>query len=162
MTNLRPLAGPAMMLVMVGGYLVYHLTSKEEAPPSDFTELEFAGADFGHTGSCYSLGTVLFANRAFSGAVRTWTSPREDAWTLSLDDVVQGHAGPQSIFQKFTFEKHGELVRLVSVEASKGSSTDLKINIDNLIGDPIALRSTTVERCQQEGATGYLFVPPRR
>ena len=34
---MRSLAGPAMLLVMVGGYLVYHLSSKETAPPRDFT-----------------------------------------------------------------------------------------------------------------------------
>ena len=104
---MRALAGPAMLLVMVGGYLIYHLSSKEDAPSREFTNLEFAGADEDHTGSCYSLDTVLFASRAFNKAARTWTSPREDTWTLTLDDVVQGYAGPQSIFQKFTFEKQG-------------------------------------------------------
>lgn len=159
---MRALAGPAMLLVMVGGYLVYHLTSKEDAPPREFTELEFAGADADHTGSCYSLDTVLFAHRAHSKAVRTWTSPREDAWMLTLDDVLQGYAGPQSIFQKFTFEKHGNQVRLVTVEASEKISTDLATNIDDLVEGPGDFASTPVERCQQEGATGYKFRPPRR
>ena len=82
---MRALAGPAMMLVIAGGYLVYHLSSKEDAPSRDFTELEFAGADYQHTGSCYSLRTVLNTNRFFSDATRSWSSPREDAWTLALD-----------------------------------------------------------------------------
>jgi len=47
---MRALAGPAMMLVIAGGYLVYHLSSKEDAPSRDFTELEFAGDDYKHTG----------------------------------------------------------------------------------------------------------------
>jgi len=70
---MRALAGPAMLLVMAGGYLVYHLSSKEDAPSRDFTELEFAGADYQQTGSCYSLSTVLVTNRFFSGAARSWS-----------------------------------------------------------------------------------------
>jgi hypothetical protein len=159
---MRALAGPAMLLVMAGGYLVYHLSSKEVGPSRDFTELEFAGADDEHTGSCYSLRTVLVTNRAFSGAARTWTSPREDAWTLALDNIVQGYGGPTQVSQKFTFEKHGDQVRLASVEASEHLPTDLKLNIDALLEKPAALRSIPIERCQKAGATGYLFAGPRR
>jgi len=159
---MRSLAGPAFLLVMFGGYAIYHLTSKEEGPSRKFTELEFAGADADHTGSCYSLDTVLFAQRAFSKATRTWTSPREDAWTLTLDEVVEGHAGPQSIFRKYTFEKHGDQVRLVSMEATEKVSIDLTTNIDELVDGPDDLDSTPVERCRAEGAKGYKFRPSRR
>jgi hypothetical protein len=159
---MRALAGPAMILVMAGVYLIHHLTSKEDAPSREFTELEFAGADYQHTGSCYSLSTVLVVNRFFSGAVRSWSSPREDAWTLALDSIVQGNGGPTQISRKFTFEKDGDQVRLASVEASEKLPTDLKTNVDVLLESPRALRSTPVERCQKEGATGYLFVAPRR
>jgi len=159
---MRPYAGPAMVLVIAVGFLIHRLTSKEAAPPRDFTELEFAGADEAHTGSCYSLRTVLNTNRMFSGAVRTWTSPREDAWTLALDNVVQADGGPMQFSQKFDFEKHGDQVRLVSVEASEKLPTDLKVNIDALLERPRTIPSTPIERCQKEGATGYLFVAPRR
>ena len=159
---MRALAGPAMMLVIAGGYLVYHLSSKEDAPSRDFTELEFAGADYQHTGSCYSLRTVLNTNRFFSDATRSWSSPREDAWTLALDSIVQGNGGPTQISQKFTFEKDGNQVHLASVEASERLPTDLKTNVDALLESPRALRSTPIERCQKEDATGYLFVAPRR
>jgi len=159
---MRPLAGPAMLLVIAGAFLVHRLTSKEEAPSRDFTELEFAGADEAHTGSCYSLSTVVIANRAYSKAVRTWSSPRKDAWTLALDDIVQGPAGPIQLSQKFTFEKHGDQARLVSVEASENLPTDLKLNIDELLEKPRSMQSTPIERCLQPGATGYLFVAPRR
>ena len=159
---MRPLAGPAMLLVIAAGYLIHHLSSKEDAPPGDFIGLEFAGADEEHTGSCYALRTVLVANRRFSGAVRTWTTPRENAWTLALDSIVQGYGGPAQISQKFTFEKAGTQVRLVSVETSEGLPTDLKHNIDVLLDGPRELRSTPIERCQQEGTTGYLFERPRR
>ena len=71
---MRALAGPAMLLVMVGGFAIYRGMAKDDAPSRDFLELEFAGADAGHTGSCYSLSTVLIANGVFGGAARTWTA----------------------------------------------------------------------------------------
>lgn len=144
---MRPLAGPAMMLVMVVGFLAYRLASKEEAPPRDFLELEFAGADADHTGSCYSLSTVLIANRPDGDGARTWTPEGDDAWTLLLEDVVQANGSPVRMFQKFKFEKHGDLVRLVRVETSGNLESDLKRNIDELVAMPKARHSTPVDRC---------------
>ena len=158
---MRALAGPAMMLVMVVGFVVYRASSKEEAPSREFLELEFAGADTDFTGSCYSLSTVLIANHPFGGEARTWTPTGEDAWTLLLEDVVQSNGGPSHVYQKFDFEKHDETVRLVAVETSKGLDSDLKRNIDELVTVPKARRSTPVDRCLEPGATGYLFVPKR-
>jgi hypothetical protein len=157
---MRPLAGPAMMLVLVGGYLVFRLTSADDAPSRDFTALEFAGADADHTGSCYSLDTVLITNRE-GDALRTWTSPRDDVWTLKVENVVNGNGGPKRIFQEFTFEKDGEKVRLTSVNASGGYTVDVEQNIDELLGGPKARHSTPIDRCLEPGATGYLFKPRR-
>jgi len=159
---MRALAGPAMLLVIYGGFMIHRMATKEDAPSREFTELEFAGADDDYTGACYSLSTILVSNRAYSRATRTWTSPKEGAWTLTLDDVVDGYGGPVRVFQKFTFEKYGDQVRLVWVEASEHLSTDLKHNIDELLEAPRSLRSTPIERCQKEGAKGYLYVPPKR
>lgn len=158
---MRALAGPAMLLVIVGGFAISRMTSTEDAPTREFTELEFAGADDDHSGSCYSLSTVLIANRTNNNASRTWTKPRDDAWTLTLDAVVQGHGGPVRWFQEFTFEKHAEQVRLVHVEASENLDSGLKHNIDELLEAPKTLRSTPVDRCLAPGATGYRFVPRR-
>jgi hypothetical protein len=158
---MRALAGPAMMLVMTIGFVAYRMSSKEEAPSRDFLELEFAGADAEHTGSCYSLSTVLIANRFGGGEARTWTTTREEEWTLLLDDVVQGNGGPVRDYQKFTFEKHGALVRLVAVETSPNRDSDLHRNIDELVDGPKALGSTPVDRCLDPSATGYRFVPRR-
>jgi len=151
---MRALAGPAMLLVIVGGFLTVRFMSREEGPSRDFTELEFAD-------SCYSLSTVLISNRFLSGASRTWNAPRDDAWTLKLDDIVQGPGGPTRIYQKFTFEKDGAQVRLVSMEASEGLDTDLAHNLDTLLEVPNERHSTPVDRCQEPGATGYHFVPRR-
>jgi hypothetical protein len=158
---MRATAGPATLLVIVVGFLLFRLTSDEESPSLEFTDLEFAGADADHTGTCYSLSTVLIANRPYSSATRTWTKPRDDAWTLLLEDVVRADGGPVRVFQKFTFEKFGDQVRLVSMEASEKLRTDLKWNIDALLEAPHRIRSTPVERCLAPDATGYLFAPKR-
>jgi hypothetical protein len=158
---MRALAGPVMLLVMVGGYLVHRSLSAEEAPSRAFTELEFAGADDDHTGSCYSLSTVLIANRAYSTASRVWTRLRDGKWTLMLEDVAQGYGGPVRVFQKFTFEKNGEQVRLVDVEAAKGMKTGIRDNVDELLELPNARHSTPMDRCLAPGAAGYRFVPRR-
>jgi len=151
---MRALAGPAMLLVIVGGFLTVRFMSREEGPSRDFTELEFAN-------SCYSLSTVLIANRFLSGAARTWTAPRDDAWTLKLDDIVQGNGGPIRMYQKFTFQKYDTQVRLVAMEASEGLETGLTHNVNALLQVPNERHSTPVERCQEPGATGYHFKPRR-
>lgn len=158
---MRPLAGPAMMLVLVGGFLVYRLVGSDDAPSKDFTALEFAGADDDHTGTCYSFDTVLFTNRVGSSAVRTWKSPRDDVWVLLVDDVIQGNGGPVRDFQKYTFEKVDEKVRLTAVEASKGHVQTVDDNIDELIGTALARGATPIDRCLEPGATGYNFKPQR-
>ncbi|MEO8017325.1 MAG: hypothetical protein ABI769_05900 [Pseudomonadota bacterium] len=150
-----------MMLVLVGGFAAHRYLSRHDAPSRDFTELELAGADDDQTGSCYSLGTVLIANRTNDGGARTWTKSDDGAWTLLVDDVVQSYGGPVRVYQKFTFAKFGEQVRLVSVDGSKGANMTIKYNVDELLGSPNSLRSTPVDRCLQPGATGYHFVPRR-
>ena len=156
---MRALAGPAMLLVMVGGFAIYRSVAQEAAPSRDFVELEFAGADADHTGSCYSLSTVLIANGVFGGATRTWTVAGKDAWTLGLETVTQGYGGPVHEFQNFTFEKTGKQVRLKSVEASKGRPTDVDKNVDMLLEAPNERHSTPVDRCRESGASGYQYKP---
>jgi hypothetical protein len=104
---------------------------------------------------------VLIANRMTGGTARTWTKPRDGAWSLMLDAVAQGNGGPVRIFQKFTFEKAGEQVQLVDVEAAEGMKTGIKENVDELLEMPNARHSTPVDRCLTPGAAGYQFVPRR-
>jgi hypothetical protein len=156
---MRALAGPAMLLVIVGGIAIYRGASKEDAPSRDFLELEFAGADADQSGSCYSLSTVLIANGVFGAATRTWKAAGKDRWNLGLEAVSQGYNGPVHDFQNFTFEKSGKQVRLTAVDASKGRPTDVGKNIDLLLDAPNARRSTPVERCAEAGASGYRYKP---
>jgi hypothetical protein len=154
---MRALAGPAMLLVMVGGFAIYRSSHKEVAPSREFVELELAGADAAHTGSCYSLSTVLIANGVFGSATRTWTAAGDDGWTLGLEAITQASNGPVHEFQNYTFGKHGRQVWLTSVDASKGRTTDIGKNVDELLEAPNARRSTPVDRCLPPGSTGYHF-----
>jgi hypothetical protein len=157
---MKALAGPAMLLLITAGFLISRGCSDEESPSREFADLELAGADEAHTGSCYALSTVLVANGIFGNTARTWSSPRENAWTLGLENVEQGSNGPIHVFQKYTFEQVGEQVRLVDVDVSEGRPDDLKENLDWLLRPPNARESTPVERCSQPGADKY--EPPRR
>ena len=156
---MRALAGPAMLLVLIGGYGAYRCSAAPATPPRAFLDLELAGADPDHTGSCYSLSTVVVANLAFSSVMATWQAAGEEAWTLSLEDVSQGIGGPTHVYQRFTFRENAEQVRLIAVAASEGQSTEVGANIDALLAAPNERRSTTVERCLEAGATGYRFKP---
>jgi hypothetical protein len=161
---MRALAGPAMLLVMVGGFATYKFMGKEATPSRAFTDLELAAGDADHTGTCYALSTVLVANGVFGNAVRSWSAPEkknDDKWMLTVESVHQDYRGPVAQFQKFTFVRGGDQVRLDSVDASKGLPTGVAANIDRLLEAPHGLKSTPVDRCLKDGATGYQFPPPK-
>jgi hypothetical protein len=157
---MKSVAGPAMLLVIFGGFAVHQLTGRGDTPARDFTGLELAAADPAHTGTCYALDTVLLASTFGTNAVSTWTRPDaddDDRWTLRLENVQQGPNGPAHVFQEFSFRRIEDMIRLVNVEASGGISEDLRHNIDALLQGPHTMNSTPVERCQVSGATGYQF-----
>jgi hypothetical protein len=156
---MKAIAGPAMLLLIAAVFLINRGCSDEQSPSREFADLELAGADEENTGSCYALSTVLVANGIFGNAARTWTAPREKAWTLALENVEEGPNGPIHVYQKYTFEQVGDQVHLVSVDASEGRSTDLEENLDWLLRAPNGRKSTPVERCEQPGADKY--EPPR-
>ena len=159
---MRALAGPAMLLVIVGGFALNRACSDPKSPPRSFLDAELAAPvnDDGHAGTCYSLSTVIIANTAYSTAAISWKRVDGDAWELSIEEVVQGSFGPQAISRRFTFEKRDDLVHLVRVAGSEGHDTDVTRNLDVLVRAPNG-RSTPVDRCLQPGATGYLFRPRR-
>ncbi len=159
---MKGIAGVVMMLVVAVGMYAYRASSDGDTPPRPFMDLEFAGADDGHTGSCYALSTVLIANGWWGNVPRHWESKRENVWTFVVEDVQQGYNGPVHVFQKLTFEKFGETARLVLVDASKGIDIDVGATVDRLLQDPNARHSTPVDRCRTAGATGYRFVSDRR
>ncbi|MBC8027306.1 MAG: hypothetical protein H7Y89_15035 [Steroidobacteraceae bacterium] len=159
---MKGIAGPVMILVVLLGFFIYRASSGPDTPARSFTNLELAGADEDHTGSCYALSTVLIANGWWGDVPRHWESKRENVWIFVVEDVQQGFNGPVHVFQKFTFEKFGKTARLVWVEGSKGMDTDVDKTIDRLLQDPNARHSTPVDRCLEPGATGYRFVGDKR
>jgi hypothetical protein len=152
---MRALAGPALLLVVVGGFGLYRYTAAPKSPPREFLDLEFAGAD--DTGSCYSLSTVIVANMIFNSSLMEWRPDGEDTWILSLEDVQNDGGGPSHVFQHYTFRADDDLAHLVYIEASKGQDTDVVTNIDSLLEAPNGRRSTPMDRCREEGAEGYHF-----
>lgn len=159
---MRAIAGPVMLLVMVGGIGLHRALAQPDQPPRSFLELELAAADPERTGTCYSLSTVLIANVAFNPAVREWKPAGDDAWTLTLEDVQRTSAGPLHAFQSFTFEKRDGRIELTDVDATEGINTDVRANLDALLTAPNERGSTPVERCFEPGATGHLFEPKLR
>ena len=154
-----------MLLVIAGGIFIYKAASRDEAPSRACTELELAADDPDHTGTCYSLSTVLIANGVFGNVTRTWSMPdahNENRWTLRVENVRQAPNGPVREFQDFTFEKVGEQAHLVSVDASAGYPTAVAENIDRLLAAPHARRSTPVDRCRNDGGGGYQFTPMKQ
>ena len=99
---MRALAGPAMLLVIVGGFFAHRMLSKPEGPPREFLDRELAGADVQRTGTCYSLSTVVIANTMFSSAMLGWTAAGDDAWILAIEDV-QHDGAPVHVYQRFRF-----------------------------------------------------------
>jgi hypothetical protein len=161
---MRALAGPAMLAVIVGGFALHRALSAPDAPSRSFLDREVAAppnADPDEdAGTCYALSTVIIANTMFSSATLDWKPAHENAWTLSIEEVVQDGRGPRREFQRLTFEAHGDLVRLVDVEASEGRESDLTTTLDALLA-PANERSTPVDRCLEPGAVGYRFRPRR-
>lgn len=154
---MRALAGPAMLLVVVGGFALYRMSAKPAAPPRHFLDLELAGADADHTGSCYSVSTVIIAYTAFTDTQLQWTAADDDSWKLSIENVLNGPRGPEHWFQHLTFREQAGQARLVSVDVSKGQETSVNAHIDALLEAPRQRHSTPVDRCLEPGALGYRF-----
>lgn len=154
---MRAIAGPAMLLVIVVAFTGYKLMHKATEPSRKFTDLELASPSPGEPGSCYALGTVLVANGLFGQTPRTWKSAGDDAWTLNIERVIQDYNGPKRDYYTWTFEKHGNEVRMSKVEASAGHPQTVDKSLEELLAAPNARHSTPVERCTDPAATGYLF-----
>ena len=96
---MRALAGPAMLLVIVGGFALHRAFSSPDAPSRDFLDRELAAPDNDDdfAGTCFALSTVIIANTAFSPAQISWQPAGEDSWTLSLEDIVHDARGPVNV-----------------------------------------------------------------
>jgi hypothetical protein len=152
---MRALAGPAVLLTMVVGFMAYRAFAKEDAPSREFTDLELSLP--GEEGSCYSLSTTFIANGVFGKLPRTWKKVGEKEWQLTVERVIQGYNGPTREFTTWTFGAHGKAVELKKVEASQGLPQEPAASLAQLLSAPNAMHSTPVDRCLETGATGFLY-----
>ena len=152
---MKALAGPALAVTLALGYVALRGGTKDDAPPREFTDLELSLP--GEQGSCYSLSTAFIANGIYGKTPRTWEKADHGAWRLTVERVTQAFNGPTREFNTWTFEKHGNVVELVKVEASEGMPQTPAASLDDLLDAPNSIHSTPVARCLEPGATGYLF-----
>jgi hypothetical protein len=152
---MRPLAGPAAILVIVvGGVLFKYCAHSEPKPDREFMESEMTAADNDQTGTCYSVDVVLTANFALArGAVKSWTRLDENRWTYKAEDVQSGPAGPVHAFLAITLLRNGDRVQPVAYETSDKEAPSIEDGIKALLEAPDHFHSTKVDRCKQAGTS---------
>ncbi len=152
---MRPLAGPAALLVIVvGGVLLKYCSHPEPKPDRDFMEAEMTAADKDQTGTCYSVDVVLTANFALArGAVKSWTKLDDNRWTYKVEDVQSGPAGPVHAFVAVTLLRDGNRVQPVAYETSDKEAPSVEDGVKALLQAPDHFHSTKVDRCKQAEET---------
>jgi hypothetical protein len=113
-----------------------------EAPP-DYAALEMARADAAATGSCYSLATVLRANKLdapSSDAKVLWTMRVPGEWHLRLQ---RGRA-----WREFWFVREGDIVLPFQYITSDDSDRTRLLNaVDSLLVASATNNLPKVSRC---------------
>lgn len=150
---MRPLAGPAAILVIVvGGVLFKYCAHSEPKPDREFMESEMTVADKDQTGTCYSVDVVLTANFALArGAVKSWTRLDDNRWTYKVEDVRSGPAGPVHAFLAITLLRNGNRVQPVAYESSEKDKPSVEQIMQALLQAPHQFHSTKIDRCKQAG-----------
>jgi hypothetical protein len=148
---MRPLAGPAALLVIVvGGVLLKYCGHSEPKPDRDFMESEMTAGDKDQTGTCYSVDVVLTANFALArSAVKSWTRLDDSRWTYKVEDVQPGPAGPVHAIIAVTLARDGNRVQPVAYETSDKVTPAVEEGVKALLDAPDHYHSTKVDRCKQ-------------
>jgi len=133
----------ALILIAVACWMVFS-QRHSEAPPN-YTALEMATADVATTGSCYSLASVLHANRLEAGASDLkilWTMRVRDEWHLRME---RGRR-----WREFWFTREGDFVVPIQYVVSENHDrTKLKDAVGNLLAAPALKDQPKVARCAQ-------------
>ena len=151
MTLRELLAAPTITPAAVDAFIAAH----------DFPIVDKTGVTFVYRGEATQVLLRCFIH-GLPTAQNLERAPGTDLWLLRIENVVQGPNGPVREFRDFTFQKYGQQVRLVAVDASAGYPTDVAENIDRLLQAPHGRRSTPVDRCLEDGGTGYRFTATRK
>jgi hypothetical protein len=157
---MRFIPGTVLAIVTALAFLAFRLFgSNETTPPRDLLELELTAADREHTGTCYSLSTVLIANTVgYSNATVSWHQVDSDTWTRRSEEMVQSTRGPTHIWQSITFQREQARIAPIAHDSAPEPVPPLGMAIDRLLQAPIERGSTRIQRCL-DGGTGY---QPRR
>jgi hypothetical protein len=147
---MRPIAGPAALLAIVGIYLLHRaFGAHEPEPPQSFLDAELALNADATRGSCYALDTVLVADFALRpDLVRSWSTPARDSWQLRVEGVGGAPTEPQHFARIYRFEKHDGRVTLADVESedsARPQSADAALQ--ELLHGPKARHSTRIANC---------------
>jgi hypothetical protein len=134
----------ALILIAIACWMVFS-ERHSEAPPN-YTALEMVTADAAADGSCYSLASVLRANRLDAGAADLkilWTMRVRDEWHLRME---RG-----SRWREFWFMREGDFVVPIQyVVSEKRDPTTLKDAVGNLLAAPALLDQPRVARCEKQ------------
>lgn len=153
-------AGPAAIIVIVGGMAIYRwMQDDPPKPPPQFLDAELVATDEDETPTCFSLGVVLTANFALRhDLLPRWTAVSADKWRFQLDEIGGTGAEGAHAWFSYTFEKYGDQIFLDSVANSREDDPSVEAAMNELLRAPTEFKSTPVERCAK-GGTGYK--PPR-
>ncbi len=101
----------ALVSIGLAAWLVFSL--RRAQPPADVAALELVRGDMNETGSCFSLGSVLTANRldgTASDAGVVWTERVRNEWTM--------HVKRGKSWSAYSFERQAARVLPVRVAFS--------------------------------------------
>jgi hypothetical protein len=148
----RPIAGPAALLAIVGVYLLHRaFGAHEPEPPRSFLDAELALNAEATRGSCYALDTVLVADFALRpDLVRSWSTPARDSWRLRIEGVGGAPNEPRHFARIYQFEKHDGRVTLAGVESEDSARPQSADDaLQELLRGPKARHSTRIVNCAE-------------
>lgn len=103
---MKPSTGWALFALALAGTAVWFLFGqRHSSPPPEIAALELARGDIPYTPSCFTLGSVLTANRldgSASDASVLWTTRVRDEWTMRVERGKSWSA--------YTFMRQGDLL----------------------------------------------------
>ena len=130
---------------MAGVALWFVFGQRHSSPPPEITALEITRGDIPRTPSCFSLGSMLTANRLDGSASDTsvvWTTRVRDEWTMRVERGKSWSA--------YTFMREGDLMEPVRLAFSDDlpQETGMEQAIDDLLKPTASGSVPRVARCR--------------
>jgi len=119
------------VLAFFGTAIWFFFGQRQSKPPAEIAALEIARGNIARTPSCYSLDSVLTANRldgTASDASVFWTTRVRDEWTMT---VKRGKS-----WTRYTFVREGDVMTPVGLSFSDDLPQDT--GMEKAIGDLLA------------------------